>query len=179
MNDEINNGYIKVSGKNGEINLLLGQYTVINNKYYPYNNYPKIVIYGLGSCIALIIYDEINKISAMSHILSPKSRKKYPIAYPHKYADLSVNLLTQKLLENGALKENLKAVIIGGSKVFDLDDNTIGRENIKSVKEELYKLNIKIVKQKLGGLIGITVKFDTNNFSVYIKTIKEKTFKKL
>ena len=172
-------GRVEEIDRNGEIFLPIGHYALINCKSKPNNKNPKISIYGLGSCIALILLDYKNNISGMSHILLPKAKKTKRIEYPHKYADLSAKLLVQELIRHGAIKGNIKAVIIGGSKIFDLDENFMGIDNIQAIKLELEKLGIKILKEHLGGKEGRAVVFDTKDFTVFVKLTSEENYTKL
>ncbi len=169
---------IKETDRNGNISVLIGHYALSNSKNFLSNRKPTISIYGLGSCIALVLFDEINKLSAMSHILLPKASPTKIIQYPHKYASFSVKLLMEELLNHGAVRENIRAFIIGGSKIFDLENNDVGFNNIASVKEELDILKIQIIKEETGGSKGRNVIFDTNDFSLYVKSTGETDFKK-
>ena len=83
------------------------------------------------------------------------------------------------LLNLGANKENLQAIIVGGSKIFNFDENIMGTDNIKAIKEELEKLKIKLIGEDTGGSKGRVVIFDTKDFSVYVKSTEKNKFKKL
>lgn len=179
MNTDIHSDRIDKLSGNGELVLPIGHFALVNGKFSYLNKSPIISIYGLGSCIALILYDEMNKIGGMSHVLLPGSRKKKEIKYPHKYADLSVKYLYHELLEGGAERKNIRAYIVGGSKIFDLDNNIIGDENIKSIKHELDELNITITNESLGGRRGRIIKFDTQDYTVLVRKSGEKEFQKL
>lgn len=165
--------------KNGEIFLPIGHYFITNCRNKPDNIHPKISIYGLGSCIALILFDWKNKLGGMSHILLPRAHQNKIIDYPHKYADLSSKFLVQELINHGAVRENIKAVIVGGSKIFDLDENIMGIDNTKAIKKELEKLKIKVIGEETGGSEGRAIIFDTKDFSVYVKSTGERDFKKI
>ena len=172
-------GRVEKIDRKDEIFLPIGHYAIFNCKNNPNKIKPKISIYGLGSCIALILFDYKNNVSGMSHILLPKSRQNKTIKFPHKYANLSAKLLIQELLNHGAMRKNIKAIIVGGSKIFDLDENFMGIDNTKAIKKELEKLEIKIIGDNTGGSEGRVVIFDTNDFSVYVKSTSENDFKKL
>ncbi|MFX0024033.1 MAG: chemotaxis protein CheD [Candidatus Hermodarchaeota archaeon] len=163
----------------GEIFLPIGHYFITNCKNKSTDIFPKISIYGLGSCIALILIDFKNRVCGMSHILLPKAKLNKKIEYPHKYADLSLKLLVKELLNYGAVKENMMAIIVGGSKIFDLDENFMGFDNIKAIKQELEKSNIFIIGEDTGGSQGRGIIFDTKDFAVYVKFTKEKDYKKI
>jgi chemotaxis protein CheD len=172
-------GRIEEMDKHGEIFLPIGHYFITNCKNKSINIFPKISIYGLGSCIALILMDFKNKVCGMSHILLPKAKLNKRIDYPHKYADLSLQLLIKELLNYGAVKENITAVIVGGSRIFDLDENFMGIDNTKAIKQELENSNILLIGEDTGGSQGRCVIFDTKDFAVYLKFTKEKQYKKI
>jgi len=153
----------------GDIILPIGHYALINGNLGLEHKFPTISIYGLGSCIALILFDKKNRICGMSHVLLPKSQKNKDIKFPHKYGDLSVKYLIIELIEGGAQQELINAIIIGGSKIFDLPNNFIGEENIHSITDELDKYGIKIIKKSIGGMQGRIVNFNTQNYEVLVK----------
>ena len=163
--------------KNAILNLPIGHYTIINSSYNKNKFPPKFTIYGLGSCIALILCDYHHHICGMSHILLPKSTKK-KITYPHKYANLSAKLLMQEIINHGAKREHIKAIITGGSQIFNLKNNIMGFDNIRSITEELNKLNIEIIKEDVGGDKGRIIIFDSKDLTFYSKSTGENDFKK-
>ncbi|MFX0030241.1 MAG: chemotaxis protein CheD [Candidatus Hermodarchaeota archaeon] len=177
MTDKSHEGKIEGTGKEEVINLPIGHYVIVNNTVSLNKVNPKLSIYGLGSCIALILCDYENKVCGMSHILLPKTKKK-KINYPHKYANLSAKLLMQDLINHGAKKEHLKAIIVGGSKIFDLDNNLVGLDNIGYIKEELKRLKIEIIKEDTGGSKGRIVIFDSRDFTLYLKSTGVSDFSK-
>ena len=162
----------------GEIMLSIAHYALFNSNHRTHK--PKIVIYGLGSCIALILYEQENNIQAMSHILLPESNNSQKASnYPHKYANSSVKDLLAEFLRHGAKRENIKAIIVGGAKIFQGFDNSISEQNIHSIKKELAKYKIKIKKQDLGGSKGRILKYDPNDNSVLVKETGASDFKRL
>ncbi len=182
MVDRKRKDFIENSSENREIQLPIAHYTLINHNNKESNIIQKIAIYGLGSCIALFLYDKENKIYGMSHILLPESKlakTKGPLKYPHKFVDSSIRDLISELLKHGAEKENFRAVIAGGAWIFQDHFNNIGQNNIKAVKKELKNLNIKIEKEDTGGKFGRVILFDPVDNSVNVKLTGEKTFRKL
>ncbi|MHA2180313.1 MAG: chemotaxis protein CheD [Promethearchaeota archaeon] len=170
---------VKDMGKDGTIFVPIGHYALFSNKYQQVNHSPKFSIYGLGSCIALILFDNTNKLSAMSHILLPKVFSDKKIIYPHKFATLSAKLLLEELIKHGATREDIKAILVGGSKIFELENNFMGTDNISSVKIELDSLKIQIVREDTGGIRGRNVIFDTKNFSLYVGTTGDSDFERI
>jgi len=169
---------VKETDRNGNFVVPIGHYALSNSKNIHLNHNPTISIYGLGSCIALVLFDKINKVSAMSHILLPKAHTNKEINFPHKYANFSVKLLMKELLNHGAVSKNIRAMVVGGSKIFDFGNNIMGFDNISSVKEELDSLKIQIITEDTGGSRGRNVIFDTKDFSLYVKSTGERDFKR-
>ncbi|MFW9822139.1 MAG: chemotaxis protein CheD [Candidatus Thorarchaeota archaeon] len=171
---------VKDTETNGIIFVPIGHYALSDNPIHYQESSPNFAIYGLGSCIALILFDNIKKVSAMSHILLPKVNiDENEIVYPHKYANISVKLLFETLLNQGAMRDNIKALIVGGSRIFNLENNDMGSNNIHAVKKALNKLQIQIVSEDIGGPIGRNVIFDTHYFSLYVKTTQETDFNRI
>ena len=168
---------IEGTDRNGIINLPIGHFSIVNSRFKINKLPPKLSIYGLGSCIALILCDFNSKICGMSHILLPRTTNKI-ITYPHKYANLSAKLLVKELINHGAEREHIKAIVVGGSRIFNLDNNNMGFDNIGTTKEELRKLKIEIIKQDTGGSKGRIVIFDSKDFTLYIKTTGKNDYKK-
>ena len=166
----------------GDIFLPIAHYTLINSYSKLNLNPPKIKICGLGSCVALILYDLHNKIFAMSHILLPhlyQIRDNTRVRLPHKFADCSVNDLLENMMIQGAERQNIKAVMVGGSRIFQNYINDVGAENIKVVKSELKRHKIRIIKEDTGGIRGRIIIYDTLDNSVYVKKTGEEVYRKL
>ncbi len=164
--------------QDGILNIPIAHYALINSN----DSTSKIAIYGLGSCVALILYDKKIGVHAMSHIMLPTNKRikgNHSERFPHKFADISVKDLINELLFHGAKRRNLRAAIIGGSTIFKDHLNLIGTENVSTVKQELTSLNIKIRKEHTGSNKGRIVIYDPKDDSVLIKFTGENEFKKL
>lgn len=132
---------------------------------------------GLGSCVVLIIYDEVEKAGGTAHIMLPSSNQSQPEtrSLNGKYADTAPKILVKKLLNIGASKNCLKAKIIGGADMFPefRSDvlSSLGSRTIDVVTTELEKLDIPIVGEDVGGHKGRSLIFDLANGNVAIRTI--------
>jgi chemotaxis protein CheD len=134
-------------------------------------------ISGLGSCVALALYDPASKLAGLAHVLLPgpapdKKTQPTPSAGRKffKYADQAIGALVEALRQEGVSLENLEAKITGGSKMFEgaveFDKSSqpkpgIGERNVEAVKEHLARLSIPLRGEELGGNEGRTVMFDT------------------
>lgn len=139
----------------------------------------KIRTSGLGSCVGIVLYDEIRKIGGMVHIMLPDSSldrsQKINVA---KYADTGIYGLMEMLKVEGVRPMSLKAKIAGGAQMFQFgssDTLRIGPRNVKAVKEELKRLSIPIIAEQTGGSKGRTIEFDPMTAILSIRSVNEET----
>ena len=129
--------------------------------------------YGLGSCVAVSIYDPENKIGAMGHMLLPCRPEKTPLGSESKYVDAGICQMVDELVRAGANRESMVAKITGGANMFETTYqtliNSIGARNAKSARKTLVELEIPLLGEEVGGNRGRTVEFDlaSGNMMVY------------
>jgi chemotaxis methyl-accepting protein methylase/chemotaxis receptor (MCP) glutamine deamidase CheD len=166
--------------KDRELNIPVGFYGVLN-LYNQNEKAVKFAVSSLGAGIILILKEEFNKIYAISHSRFPNSsasKQGYHLVSPHSFIDTSVKSLLNTMLYHGAEKDKIKAIIIGGARLFNDFDLTF-QENIDSIKKELKKNDILTEIEDLGGLSERTIKYDVIHDSLYIKREWEFEFRKI
>ena len=130
---------------------------------------------GLGSCVGIALYDKYNKIAGLAHIMLPSSKEIKNNDNKAKFADTGIELLIENMVKEGALKKNLSAKIAGGSQMFSFNNTNnilkIGERNVLATKEKLKELNIKIISEDTGGNYGRTIKLNSDDGSLLVKTI--------
>jgi len=132
---------------------------------------------GLGSCIGLVIYDDIAKVAGMSHIMLPNNHEDKDVKKLGKYADTAVPKLIEDLIAFGALKSRLKAKMAGGAQMFSVPGKNsasflaIGERNIETTKKMLEQYGIPLVASDVGGNKGRSVEFYTDNWIMIVKVI--------
>ena len=137
----------------------------------------KLVAFGLGSCVGIVLFDLSTKIAGMGHILLPGEKvSSYPGDNLLKYAPVSIRVILEALCAHGAKRESIQAKIAGGSNMFssmlNANGNSIGSRNIESVKNLLEEFQIELVSEAVGGDFGRTIEFDPNTGKLYIKSLK-------
>lgn len=155
-----------------EIRVGIAEYTAA---YTP----SKIITIGLGSCVGIALYDSINRIGGLSHIMLPESKDFLNITTPGKFPDLAVPILLSKMESMGANKRNIVAKIGGGASMFNFTDKSlvmdIGRRNVTSVKNILLKLSIMLRGEDVGGNQGRTMILDVETGKTFIRTVSRGT----
>jgi chemotaxis protein CheD len=130
---------------------------------------------GLGSCIALIMYDPNIKAAGMAHVVLPDSTSAKHNSMPGKYADTAVPELLNSMISLGAKKNNLIIKATGGAQMFNLEKGSnilnIGMRNIVAIKALLSQMGLTIKAADTGGNRGRTVKIDVATGYVTVKIL--------
>lgn len=129
-----------------------------------------MVSIGLGSCIAVVLYDQEKKIGGMSHALLPTCNGFS--TDPKKFVDKSIINLLELMESSGAWRKNVIAKLVGGASIFQgLNEvQSIGEKNIISGRQVLSKLGIRVAGEDVGGNKGRSVEFYTSTGEVIVKT---------
>ncbi len=130
---------------------------------------------GIGSCIAVTLYDRDTTIGGLAHIVLPCIEEAHNKSHPARFTDVAIGMMIDQMQAQGAHIQDIRAKIFGGANMFPeiiSADSTmnIGKRNISAVKEELEKHNIQIVAEEVGDHIGCSVLFNTQDGSVVVKT---------
>jgi chemotaxis protein CheD len=127
---------------------------------------------GLGSCIAVSLYDPDAGIGALGHMLLPCRPKQSPLSSKNKYVDAGIFQMVDELVRAGANRERLVAKITGGANMFETSYqtliNSIGARNAKSARETLAKLGIPLLAEEVGGNRGRSVEFDLSTGTMIV-----------
>jgi len=132
-----------------------------------------LITYALGSCIGVVLYDPVEMVGAMLHSMLPLSRSDPDKARknPYMYTDIGVELLLRKVFDLGATRKNLVAKVAGGANL--LDDKRffrIGEKNYMVVRKILWKNNILISGEDVGGSKPRTMVLDMSTWRVTIRS---------
>lgn len=124
----------------------------------------KITTIGLGSCVGVVLYDKTSKLAGLLHIMLPDSTKIKHNENKCKFADTGIDEMVRVLEANGMSRENMRAKIAGGAKMFEFSNTStmgsIGDKNVSAVREKLNSLGIKIKSEDVGANYGRTIVFD-------------------
>lgn len=115
---------------------------------------------ALGSCVAVLMFDKRAGIGGLAHIMLPDSTRIRHDGNKAKFADTALDLLLEKMVDRGAMKERITAKVIGGASMFRTSDpllTDIGLRNTLAVRDRLKELKIKIVAEDTGGDYGRSV----------------------
>lgn len=123
-----------------------------------------LVTYALGSCIGICLYDPLLKLGALVHIMLPinmEAGRKNTM----KYADTGLRETLRQMEAQGANRTRITAKIAGGAKMFETQSKAlgdIGLRNIDSVRMNLKKEGVHLLKEDVGGSVARTLLFDVS-----------------
>lgn len=136
-----------------------------------------LVVYGIGSCVIVALYDPKSKTGGLAHVMLPDSTGiDKETMNPIKFADTAVPALYEALAEAGAFKGSLVVKIVGGSEMFPPTEdyeNHIGRDNTIAVKKALKKINLPLIAEDTGGRRGRSIEFDLEAGMIKLSIIGE------
>ncbi len=118
----------------------------------------------LGSCVAIMFYDKVNKVKAMNHFLLPSSSSTND---DMKYGLYSVEAMLNEMYKLGCSKQNMTAKISGGADIMQLNvsSTSIGHRNVEFAKDfckaEGFKLVSEHTRGEHGRLILLAEAFQT------------------
>ncbi len=135
----------------------------------------RLIIHGLGSCVAVFVYDPGPRVGGLAHILLPGPPAK-TTDHTGRYATTAVAAMVEESIRLGARRSALLAKVTGGSRMFSADPGlprpTVGEKNIEAALRALAEARIAVVASDVGGEHGRTVLADLSDGTLTITTVR-------
>ena len=122
-----------------------------------------IVTHALGSCLGLVVYDPVEKVGGLLHAMLPLSKINPAKAEtnPYMFVDTGVPALFKALYEIGGQKSRMIIKAAGcGNPLGKNEMFKIGERNHIVLKKLLWKNNILLETEDVGGTASRTVQLD-------------------
>jgi chemotaxis protein CheD len=134
-----------------------------------------IVTLGLGSCVAIMLYDPIAVVGAMAHILLPSRSLSRETSNLAKFPETAVPFLVEQLRALGADPRRLVAKLAGGASMFAQlmmpGAVQMGERNLVATRNALRAAAIPVVGEAVGGEAGRSVRFFVADGRVEIRSV--------
>ncbi|HWP35020.1 MAG TPA: chemotaxis protein CheD [Thermodesulfobacteriota bacterium] len=131
----------------------------------------RLLAYGLGSCVAVIVCDAAARLCGLAHVMLPGGDGA---STSTRFADVALERMVAELLGRGAARERLVAKLVGGANMFPMLDGAgrrpIGERNVQAVRERLGRLGIPVVAADTGGSFGRTVEVDPASAATTVRS---------
>lgn len=130
---------------------------------------------GLGSCVAIMLYDGSSRIGGLAHILLPSEGLSLDSDNRAKFPSTAIPLLVEDMRKRGAWGRPM-AKIVGGASMFasllPSGGINMGERNVEATKRVLRLAEIPLVASDTGGEHGRSVYFHLNDGRVVVKSLK-------
>jgi chemotaxis protein CheD len=137
-----------------------------------------LITHGLGSCIAVIVYDPKRKIGGMLHFQLPSSTLSPERAAesPGTFADTGIPMLFEKMYALGCRKADIVVKAAGGGN-FHNDNGTfdIGKRNHTMMRKIFWKAQVLVTAEDVGGSRSRTARLFVDTGQVTIQSGSEVT----
>jgi chemotaxis protein CheD len=132
---------------------------------------------GLGSCVAIILYDAQARVGGMAHVLLPNEAMSRDRSNPAKFPSSAVPLLLSEMRLLGARLERVRAKIVGGASMFGnlipAGGINIGERNIAASRTALSEVKVPIVAEDVGSDHGRSVFLYLDDGRVEVRSLKK------
>ena len=134
-----------------------------------------LVTIGLGSCVAIMLYDVAARVGGLAHVLLPSEGLSRESANRAKFPATAVPLLVEEMRKRGAWGRPM-AKIVGGASMFasllPSGGINMGERNVEATKRVLRVADIPLVGHDTGGDYGRSVFFHVHDGRVVVKSLK-------
>ncbi len=131
-----------------------------------------LIVHGIGSTLAVILYDGGVKAGGIVHFMLPNSAKGSlkTREYSAMYADSGITQLVTSCIELGGSKDALSARLVGGAVMLGNGiSRSISDGNLSAARNILLKMGIKVMAENTGGNHMRTIRLDIATGKVYLK----------
>ena len=130
---------------------------------------------GLGSCVAIALYDARTSIGGLAHILVPSPALSRDTSNPAKFPSTAVPLLVEEMRRRGA-SSGITAKIAGGASMFasliPAGGINMGERNAVATRQALQDAGVPLLAEDVGGEHGRSVYFHLQDGRLEIRSLK-------
>ncbi len=137
-----------------------------------------LVTHALGSCLGLMIYDPTARVGGLLHAMLPLSKinPQKAAANPYMFVDTGVPELFKNVYGLGGQKSRLVVKAAGcGQPLGNNEMFKIGERNYTILKKLLWKNNVLLEAEDVGGIASRTVHFDLSSGRTVVSSGGHKT----
>ena len=137
-----------------------------------------IVTIGLGSCVAIALYDRDARIGGLAHILLPNRAMSRETSNPAKFPETIVPLMIDEMRKLGSSAgARISAKIVGGASMFGQlgsgNGVNVGERNVASTRAVLAEAGIPLLAEDTGLDYGRSVYFHLDDGRVEVRSLKK------
>lgn len=133
---------------------------------------------GLGSCVAIVLYDAVAQVGGMAHVLLPDTAMSRD-PKPGKFPSTAVPTLLTEMARLGAVRSRVRARLVGGASMFTALLPTVGinmgERNVIATREALTIAGIPIDAEDIGHDYGRSVYLRLDDGLLEVRSVRRGT----
>lgn len=134
---------------------------------------------GLGSCVAIALYDAQAGVVGLAHVLLPEATTAESRANPARAPATAVPALVEQMVALGADRARMSARLAGGASMFasllPRGAPTIGARNIDAARKALADAGIAVTAEDVGKDHGRSVTLCATDGRMEVRSIARGT----
>jgi chemotaxis protein CheD len=138
-----------------------------------------LITVGLGSCVAIVLYDAVARVGGLAHILLPSPALSRDTDNVAKFPQLALPRLLELMAARGANSKRITARIAGGASMFaslaPAGTIQMGERNVVATRQVLSETGLPLVAEAVGGDFGRTVRLHVVDGRVEVSSVAHGT----
>lgn len=116
---------------------------------------------GLGSCLAVAVYDDRREVAGLGHFMLPAMPEDSE-EDDAKFVDAGLRALVDEVSARGARRSELSAKMAGGGTLLPglATEDPVGPQNVEAARRLFEDLRVSLVAEDVGEDYGRSVEFD-------------------
>ena len=133
-----------------------------------------LIAYGLGSCIALAVWDPRVRVGGLAHFMLPSGPANS--GSPVKFIDTGLDTFLRALEAQGAVLNRSTLKAAGAAAMLTVGGGlAIGKRNAETMQSSLTERGLNLTASSLGGNVGRTVQLEVADGRFLIKSLSSVT----
>lgn len=129
----------------------------------------EVLLTVLGSCVAVCLWDARLRIGGMNHFVLPGDPQGRTDT---RYGAAAMPAMLAAMQCRGTRPQDLRAHVLGGAAVLPTAlGETVGMLNVDFARGWLARLGVRVVGERVGGVRGMQVRFDTASGETYVRRL--------
>jgi chemotaxis protein CheD len=134
----------------------------------------QLLAYGLGSCVALAIWDPQVRQGGLAHFMLPAGPPDADT--PVKFIDPGLDTFLRAVEMRGVVLRRAVIKAAGAAAMLTVGGGlNVGRRNAEAIQASLTARGLKLAASALGGHVGRTVQLDVTNGRFLIRSLSSIT----
>ena len=132
-----------------------------------------LVTLGLGSCVAVVLYDAEAKVGALLHLLLPSQQMSRDHSNPGRFPEMALPLALAEMEAAGARRDRLAAWLVGGASMFGAASAAIamGERNVAAARQALADAHVPLVAEDVLERHGRSVYFHLEDGRIEVRSV--------